>query len=81
MRHNIGRWERLLRVIAGSALVIAGWIYLEGFGIGAASLILVPVGTALLLTGVFSFCPLNVLFRHNSCRQCRQGVMDKHLPI
>jgi len=81
MRHNIGRWERLVRILLGSALVLGGWAYLVDFGFSAASAVFIPVGTALIITGVFSFCPLNVILNHNSCRQCRQGITDKHLPM
>lgn len=80
MRHNIGRWERLLRVILGGALVVAGWVYLAGFGMGTLPVVIISAGALLVVTGVLSFCPLNAAFNRNSCLQCRQGVSEEHTP-
>ncbi len=81
MKHNIGRCERVLRVLFGSFFVLNGWGMLEGYGPGVGSAASLIVGAALIITGIFSYCPLNVLFHHNSCKHCRQGITEEHLPI
>ena len=81
MKHNIGRGERMLRLVLGSLLVIAGWGALWDLGITILPFILIPGGAFLLVTGILTFCPLNVVFGHNSCRECRNGVTEKHIPV
>ena len=81
MKHNIGKCERMLRVAFGVLFVVNGWGMLEGYGPGIASSFLLIVGAALIVTGVFSYCPINVMLGHNSCKQCKEGVTDEHLPI
>lgn len=53
MTHNIGRFERALRIVAGAALVL--WVTLFQ-GPGWAWLGIVPLGT-----GLISWCPLYTL--------------------
>lgn len=81
MKHNMGKSERLFRFLLGIGLLIVGWVYLGGFGMMVASSIFIVVGAALVITGVFSYCPVNALIHHNSCNSCRHGMTDKHLPV
>ncbi len=56
---NIGSLDRALRILAGMALFLLGYLgYLGGLGWLA-----VAVGLVLLLTAVFSFCPLYAILR------------------
>jgi len=54
MNKNIGKVDRILRIIIGLALIVYGVI--EGTWIGAIGLI--PLGTA-----IFSICPLYCPFK------------------
>ncbi len=81
MKHNIGKCERILRVLFGGLFVLNGWGMLEGYGVGVASSVSLIVGGALIITGIFSYCPINVLLNHNSCKHCKEGVTEEHLPI
>ena len=81
MRHNMGKSERLLRFLFGIGLVVIGWVYLGGFGMMVASSVSIAAGAVLVLTGVFSYCPINAIIHHNSCNSCKSGMTDKHLPV
>ena len=81
MKHNMGRKERWIRVSLGILFVLGGWVYLANFGIFSAAAIILPVGAILILTGFYSFCPAYELFHHTSCKMCRNGITDRHLPV
>lgn len=63
MKHNIGKTERVLRVIAGSALIIGGIVISGTEGIIMAGLGLIPLGT-----GVVGNCPVYAIFNINTCK-------------
>ncbi len=89
MKHNMGRQEKLTRLIGGLVLFIVGWLVLRGYAIFVseiaattiAGLILAFAGGIVFLTGIFSWCPLNALMRHNSCAACKVGETHRHLPV
>jgi len=59
MKLNVGGIDRILRVVAGLALIgltLAGMIGVWGW-----------IGVVPLATGLFSFCPLYTLLGFNSC--------------
>jgi hypothetical protein len=59
MKVNVGTTDRVLRILAGIALIAlaaTGFISLWGY-----------VGVALLLTGLFRFCPAYPLLGINTC--------------
>jgi hypothetical protein len=59
MKANVGTTDRMLRILAGVALIglaAAGSIGLWGY-----------VGVVLLLTGLFRFCPAYPLLGMNTC--------------
>lgn len=51
---NVPRWERVLRALAGIALVAAGLVPLGGSLLGAG---LAVSGIVLLVTGFAGYCP------------------------
>ena len=59
MKLNVGGIDRILRVVAGLALIgltLAGMIGVWGW-----------IGVVPLATGLFSFCPLYTLLGMNTC--------------
>ncbi len=60
MDKNVGGIDRLLRIIAGVALI--AWVLL-GAGPTWAWIGVVP-----LLTGLFNFCPAYTVFGINTCK-------------
>jgi hypothetical protein len=59
MQHNVGNVDRIIRVLAGLALIAAtllGYIGLWGW-----------LGVVLLATGVFRFCPAYLPFGMSTC--------------
>ncbi len=59
MTANVGTVDRGLRVILGIALIVAPLINFLGLGASAVvAYILMAIGAILILTGLFSFCPL-----------------------
>ncbi len=59
MTANVGTVDRGLRVILGIALIVAPLLNFLGLGASAAvAYILMAIGAILILTGLFSFCPL-----------------------
>ncbi len=55
---NVASWDRIVRLVVGLALIVAGLWYLSGVG----SWIAIIVGIILLVTGIVGFCPLYRLF-------------------
>lgn len=62
---NEAGWDRILRVIAGLALLYLGFGGVVGGGLGAALKI---IGFIPLLTGLFGWCPLYSLFKFRTNR-------------
>lgn len=59
MKINVGGIDRILRIVAGLALIgatLAGLIGVWGW-----------VGVVPLVTGLFKFCPLYSIFGMNTC--------------
>jgi len=52
---NVPGWERVLRVIAGLAMIACGLLGLKGLPIGY---LLAGSGVLTMLTGFFGFCPM-----------------------
>lgn len=50
MKYNVGKTDRLIRLVAGLILLV--------FGIWLHSWLVVILGVILLATGIFKFCPL-----------------------
>ena len=55
---NVARWERVVRVVAGVAMILCGFLGLQGLAIGYG---IAGVGVVTLLTGFFGFCPMCAL--------------------
>ena len=79
MKHNMGKNEKYLRILLGVMVVVASLLLGES-GILAWQLITAFVGLALIITGIFAYCPANGHLRRNSCRTCEAGETDMHLP-
>jgi hypothetical protein len=55
---NVPGWERVLRAIAGLAMIACGLLGLKGLPIGY---LLAGSGVVTMLTGFFGFCPMCAL--------------------
>jgi hypothetical protein len=60
MKCNIGKTDRILRIILGIVLVFLGIIYNNWLWI---------LGLVPLITAVFSFCPMYLPFHINTCKK------------
>jgi hypothetical protein len=60
MKKNIGGIDRGVRFILGVLIVAAGIIFKSYWGL---------IGISLMVTALFSFCPLYVPFGISSCKQ------------
>jgi hypothetical protein len=58
MKTNVGSIDRVIRVIAGFAILGAGYYFKSWWGL---------VGVGPLLTAVFRFCPAYVPFGLSTC--------------
>ncbi|MBI3599318.1 MAG: DUF2892 domain-containing protein [Nitrospinae bacterium] len=74
MKQNVGGADRALRIITGSALIVAAIIYLQGIpGVIAGCF-----GMGLILTGIFGFCMLYIPLRISTKKpDFRQDGQDK----
>lgn len=61
---NVGGVDRIIRLIAGLVLVIAGFFFLTG----TLGLILGIIGVVLVLTGLIGWCPLYLPFNFSTRR-------------
>jgi hypothetical protein len=65
-RKNLPGWERLVRIVAGAAMLACGLIGLPGLPVG---FMIAGVGVVTILTGFIGFCPACAMagrrLRHN----------------
>ena len=66
MKKNMGLGDRYLRTII--AIVVMGLYYFEIID-GTLAIVLIALSGVLLLTSLFSFCPLYTLFGISSCKR------------
>lgn len=65
MKSNIGTIDRVLRVLAGIALVVVGFAVLGG----TVGIVIGVIGLIPLATGLIGWCPLYSLFHLNTRKQ------------
>lgn len=63
MKLNEGTVDRIIRVVAGIALLVLAFTVIQGGWAIAAGI----VGGVLLLTGAIGFCPLYRIFGLSTC--------------
>jgi hypothetical protein len=54
MKYNVGSIDRLLRIVIGMGIIIAGLVLDSYWGL---------LGVALLATAIFKFCPLYFMLK------------------
>jgi hypothetical protein len=59
MKCNVGKTDRIVRIVAGVAILIAGWVYGSWWGLVG----LLPIGTA-----VIRFCPAYFPLGISTCK-------------
>ncbi len=60
MKCNVGRNDRIIRVIVGLAIIWAGFYNEEWWGV---------IGLAPLATAAIAYCPLYAPFKFSTCRK------------
>ena len=65
---NVGRIDRIFRIVAGLVFILAGFFFLSG----TLGIILGIVGIVFLLTGLLGWCPLYLLL-HFSTLQAQKS--------
>ena len=65
MKRNIGSIDRVLRVLAGIALVVVGFAVLGG----TVGIVVGVIGLIPLATGLIGWCPLYSLFNLRTKKQ------------
>ncbi|NPU85046.1 MAG: DUF2892 domain-containing protein [Syntrophaceae bacterium] len=65
MKCNVGKTDRTLRIIAGLAIVVAGWVYGSWWGL---------VGLILIGTALLGFCPAYVALGISTCREDKNAT-------
>jgi len=66
MKRNMSNTDRLLRLIVAA---LFAYLYFSGVVTGGLGILLIVLGAVFLLTSIFAFCPLYLLFKfstHNS---------------
>jgi len=66
MKRNMSNTDRLLRLIVAA---VFAYLYFSGVVTGGLGILLIVLGAVFLLTSIFAFCPLYLLFKfstHNS---------------
>ena len=57
MKFNVGKTDRLLRILVGLVILVLGYIYSSWWGL---------IGFIPLLTGLFKWCPAYVPFKKST---------------
>ena len=73
---NEGVWDRVIRILAGSALGYAAWMTWPGTASlmsrpGAVSLVFLVIGAIAFVTGTVGWCPVYRLFDFSTKKQSR----------
>lgn len=64
MKKNIGRTDKIIRIVAGIILVAIGFLVpMTSTGL---QVVIIIVGAALLVTAILGFCPLYALLKTNT---------------
>jgi hypothetical protein len=59
MNQNVGSTDRIIRIVLGLILAVAGFFFMSG----SLGIILGIIGLVLLVTGALSWCPLYIPFK------------------
>jgi len=60
MKRNMSNMDRVIRVIAAA---VFAYLYFSGTVVGTVGIVLLGLGTVFVLTSIFAFCPLYMLFK------------------
>jgi len=64
MKANIGTMDRVIRLLAGAAIIAFG--YMGGLA-SPWNAVAIGAGSVFMLTALVRFCPLYVIFGANTC--------------
>jgi len=64
MKINEGTTDRIIRVIIGSLVLVAGYFWL----VGTAQIVAYVIGATALITGLVGFCGLYAIFGVSTCK-------------
>ncbi|GMR02730.1 MAG: hypothetical protein BMS9Abin20_1076 [Acidimicrobiia bacterium] len=65
MKGNEASWDRIVRIIAGVALIVGGFAAVGGVG----AWIMAVIGVVLLVTALVGWCPIYATFRTGTKRE------------
>ncbi len=60
MKCNVGKTDKMLRIIAGAVIICAGVVFNNWLGL---------IGIIPLVTGIFSFCPAYRIFSISTAKK------------
>jgi uncharacterized membrane protein len=63
MKKNVGRTDRIIRIVLGAILLIKVLVL---FSATFLTWLLIIIGIYLVITGILGFCPLYLLFKTNT---------------
>jgi hypothetical protein len=75
VKSNVCGLEKSLRILSGTVLLLCYYLGVINTGWDIAALI---AGSYLLVTGLSEFCPINLLFKINTCRTKIPGTKNKN---
>lgn len=89
MKHNMGKTERVIRLVFSLVLILFSLGILNGAGVffgiissvTVTGLVLAIIGIVVFVTGITGYCPINAALHVNSCQACRLGETHKHMPV
>ncbi len=69
MKKNMGLPDRIIRVMLATVPIV---LYFAGIITGVVTIVLLGITGILLITSLFSFCPLYALFKINTDKKLKQ---------
>lgn len=66
IKQNEGTADRILRIVVGTAFLIASFVALDAAGGSAGGIVLAVIGAMLVLTGAVGYCMLYTVFHFST---------------
>ncbi len=66
MKCNVGKTDRMIRIVVGAVILIANWV--NYYALGGEYCAWANLGFIPLLTGLFKCCPAYALFKFSTAK-------------
>ena len=76
MEHNVGKWDKTVRLGVGASFIIMGLPWANATFPSWVGPVLLVLGAILLFTGAFGFCPLYKVFGISTAKVSDQDMKD-----